>query len=257
MAEQRFDLMAMPAPKAEKAQYDTYMEAPLTKTPEGFLRGRAIATNIGVFPYTQPDGTVRRELRLPSEVRDTASQDSLKGKPVTNEHPKGTLVNAENAKDLAVGSIGDDIRSDSYHVSVPITITDAKTVADIENGKVALSCGYTCDLEDKGGVWMGVNYDAIQRNIRYNHVAVVAKGRAGDAAKLRMDAADAGIYCDSDLMEGHMGTCKQEGGKWICTDGCKQKKHDHADDSHEVIVVDSGVRIDTVALGISHTPRIR
>ncbi|MCX7015414.1 MAG: alpha/beta hydrolase fold domain-containing protein, partial [Candidatus Sumerlaeota bacterium] len=56
----------------------------------------------------------------------------------------------------------------------------------IEAGKTALSCGYTCDLEHTPGNWMGIKYDAIQRNIRYNHMAVVKAGRAGDAAKLHM-----------------------------------------------------------------------
>lgn len=53
--------------------------------------------------------------------------------------------------------------------------------------------GYTCDLEETSGTWCGVEYDCIQRNIRYNHCAIVDVGRAGDNAKidLRMDSADA------------------------------------------------------------------
>ena len=36
---------------------------------------------------------------------------------------------------------------------------------------------------------MGVYYDTIQTDIEYNHVALVSRGRAGDAAVLRMDGA--------------------------------------------------------------------
>jgi hypothetical protein len=73
-----------------------------------------------------------------------------------------------------------------------MTITDAETIADIEAGKTALSMGYTCDYEPAGAgaTWCGIAYDGIQRNIRYNHCAIVDRARAGDAARIRMDGAD-------------------------------------------------------------------
>ena len=64
-----------------------WMSEPFEKTPEGFLKGRAIITSTGVFPYKDATGNVRRELRLPEDVFDPAHLDSLKLKPVTNEHP--------------------------------------------------------------------------------------------------------------------------------------------------------------------------
>jgi hypothetical protein len=44
-----------------------------------------------------------------------------------------------------------------------------------------------------GATWCGVEYDFIQRNIRYNHCAIVDSARAGDNAKieLRADSDDA------------------------------------------------------------------
>lgn len=234
---QRFDLMPIGA--QAKAPRDEYMETSLTKTDEGFLTGRAICTNIGVFSYRQQDGKMRRELRLPSEVRDSASLASLKMKPITNDHPTGTLVNPENVSKLAVGTTGDDIRCDSYHVSVPITVTEKDAIKAVEGGKHALSCGYTCDLDPTPGVWMGVEYDAVQKNIRYNHVALVDKARAGDAAKLRMDGADISVYIEG---EGDEEELEDEN-----EDGCGKAKNG---DSHETIVVDSGVVISTVALGL-------
>lgn len=68
-------------------------------------------------------------------------------------------------------------------------ITDAQTIADIKAGKRALSMGYTCDIEEAAGVWAGTAYHVIQRNIRYNHCAVVDVARAGDAAHIHLDAA--------------------------------------------------------------------
>ena len=78
-----------------------WMTTPFTRTAEGFLTGRAIVTSIGVFTYQYADGTVLRELRLPEEVFASESLDTMKLKPVTNEHPDG-FVTPENQKDLQV-----------------------------------------------------------------------------------------------------------------------------------------------------------
>ena len=64
--------------------------------------------------------------------------------------------------------------------STKITVTDAETISKIESGKqVELSCGYDLDLIEESGSYNGEHYDAIQTNIKYNHVASVKAGRAG------------------------------------------------------------------------------
>lgn len=184
-------------------------ETKFDKTPEGFLTGRAVVTNVGVFPYRQPDGSVRYELRPPEEVFKDEALASLRGKPLTNDHPT-EAVTPDNVKDLAVGSVGDGVSRDEMHVLAPLTITVDTAIADVQAGKRALSCGYRSKVRTdkvsypvknwKGdvvgekvyecpGVWMGVPYDAIQTDMVYNHVAIVSKGRAGDAAVLRLDGA--------------------------------------------------------------------
>jgi hypothetical protein len=77
-------------------------------------------------------------------------------------------------------------------VAIGYIINDPKAVQDVQGGKTALSAGYTCDLERApvGSKWCGMQYDFIQRNIRYNHVAIVDQARAGDEAKIRLDSAD-------------------------------------------------------------------
>lgn len=168
------------------------------ETDEGFLKGRSIVTNIGVFPYRMADGKIRNELRLPEEVLNSDSLDSLKMKPMTNDHPMEG-VTPETAKELQVGSLGEKIKFDALHVSAPIIVTDKETITAVEEGKRALSCGYTVDIEETSGTYLGMAYDAIQRNIRYNHVAIVDAGRAGDAAVMKLDSADdAGICTHED-----------------------------------------------------------
>ena len=195
-----------------RAQYridtmDTdWMTTPFTKTAEGFLTGRAIVTNIGVFTYRNKDGSVQAELRLPEEVFDRDSLNSLKLKPICNDHPP-VNVTPENIKQYQVGNTGSDPNSwatpqqgwdmddqaDGLHVAIGLTVQESQAVTDVLGGKTALSCGYTCDLEPApvGSKYLGMQYDFIQRNIRYNHVAIVDAARAGDEAKIRLDSADA------------------------------------------------------------------
>ena len=160
-----------------------WMTTPFEATVEGFLKGRAIVTSIGVFTYKRKDGTVQRELRLPEEVFSEKTLSSMKLKPVTLNHPT-ELVTSGNADKLQVGSLGDnpswtkewldrsweDI-TDGINCAIDMIITHKDAVDAVLNGKQALSMGYTCDLEaaQPGATWCGIEYDFIQRNIRYNH----------------------------------------------------------------------------------------
>ena len=71
-----------------------------------------------------------------------------------------------------------------------MVITDNDAISEVGGGKTALSAGYTTDIEERSGVWLGVAYDVIQRNIRYNHVSIEDRGRAGDMAVMKTDSAD-------------------------------------------------------------------
>ena len=181
--------------QVSQSRLDWYQDAinyetnPAEKTAEGFLIARAPVTSIGVFSYRNPDGSERRELRLPEEVFDEESLASLKMKPLTLLHPD-EKVTPENVGKLSVGSVGSDVTSDSYRVYVSLTATKKEAVEAVENGSArSLSCGYDCDIEWTSGTWMGMKYDCIQRKIRYNHVALVPVPRAGDGNAIRMDSA--------------------------------------------------------------------
>jgi hypothetical protein len=169
----------------------TWMTAPFVKTPEGFLKGQACITSIGVFPYLQSDGSIVQELRLPEEVFSDESLESYKLKPVTNDHP-GEKVTAENIKKYQVGNLGENpYNRDGVFLSIDMIIQDAATIADIMAGKRALSVGYDAEIDVSPGIIGGVKYDCIQRKIRTNHVAVVDRARQGDQARIRLDSNDA------------------------------------------------------------------
>ncbi|MCP3660227.1 MAG: DUF2213 domain-containing protein [Bacteroidetes bacterium] len=155
----------------------------------GFLVLPARATRTGVFKYRMSDGSVFKELRLPEEVFAYESMKTFEGKPLTNGHPP-ELVTTKNSKKYMVGYTSDKVDKDGEWITTKAFVTDERTIKDIENGKQQLSCGYECELELKTGDYMGEGYDAIQKNIRYNHLAVVALARAGQNARLKLDSAD-------------------------------------------------------------------
>lgn len=168
-----------------------HIEGKAEKTEEGYIRANAIVTRTGVFLYKNSDGSVRRELRHPDDVFEKKSLDSLKMIPITNGHPEQKLVNADNAKELTIGNTGENIYPDGAHIFAPLVITHKDGVDSVSIGKKELSLGYSLDLEKVEGDYNGERYDFRQRNIRYNHLAIVDKARAGGAARIQLDADDA------------------------------------------------------------------
>lgn len=167
-----------------------------TRTPEGFIRADGHLTRTGVLEYRRPDGSIQREYRPEEEVFHQDSLDSIRHATLVLDHPSQP-VTKENWKKLSIGEIGQDVRRDSDKVLSTVLVKDAGGIKDVESKKrEQLSGGYKCDLEMTPGEWNGIHYDAIQRNIRYNHVALVPRGRAGPEVRLHMDALDAELVAD-------------------------------------------------------------
>lgn len=161
------------------------------RTPAGYLRVDAYLTRAGVFKYQDSSGKVYRELRHPDDVFAPESLATLPGVPVTNEHPAPAKLDSKNAKRYQAGSVGDHVEiTDDKKIKARLAITDSELIQDIDDGtRQEISCGYTCDVDPENGTYEGEPYDARQRNIVYNHVAVVEKGRAGPDIRLRADGA--------------------------------------------------------------------
>ena len=151
-----------------------------TKTAEGFIRDTPIVGRTGILLYRNADGSERREYRPPEEAFKADSLASLMGKPITIGHK--AFVTAGNAAQVApVGSVLSAGRQDGNNIVADIVVYNLDTKAR------ELSCGYTLDLDETPGTTPeGEHYDAIQRNIVYNHLAIVPQGRAG-IARLNMD----------------------------------------------------------------------
>ncbi len=172
-------------PKLSKVQrFDSLPMNSTYFTDEGYLIDNPIVTTCGIFEYLNNDGSIRRELRLPEEVFAKRSLDSYKGKPVIITHKAGE-INKDNVEDEIIGTILSDGYRDGDNVRAEIIIHD--TDAMKKCGLKELSLGYNLTLDEISGEWNGEHYDAIQRNIEINHLALVDEARAGENARLNID----------------------------------------------------------------------
>ncbi len=156
-------------------------------TDEGYLVDKPIVTSVGIFEYANKDGSIRRELRLPEHVFAKESLASYRGKPVILTHRAGT-VDKDNVDREHIGTILSDGIQDGDDVRAEIIIHDTDVIQ--KSGLRELSLGYSLDLDETPGTWNGQHYDAVQTNIRINHLALVNKARAGEQARLNIDSRD-------------------------------------------------------------------
>lgn len=156
-------------------------------TDEGYLVDHPILTSCGIFEYTNPDGSIRRELRLPEHVFAEKSLKTYKGKPIIITHDAG-VVSKDNVDKEQIGTILTEGYRDGEDVRAEIIIHNTDAMKDC--GLRELSLGYNLDLIEEPGTWNGEPYDAIQTNIAINHLALVASARAGEQARLNIDGSD-------------------------------------------------------------------
>ena len=97
------------------------------------------------------------------------------GIPVTREHPPAGIV---TDRGQVLGFFKSPTAKDELLKGI-LAITDKDLIADVKDKKLTeVSAGFFCDLdEDKSGELDGKPYDATQKNIFLNHVAVVENGR--------------------------------------------------------------------------------
>lgn len=175
--------------------YDAVSVSGTRKTQDGYLVADARVARTGIQVYlgreVDPDGSLgvrdRATVRVWRPEEEVFAADSLVSyahRPITNDHPSES-VDATNWRKLSVGSTGEDVVRDGEWVRVPMLIMDGGTIREVEGGKRQLSMGYTCTFDATPGTAPdGSQYDVVQRNLRMNHLAVVAAARAGAGARI-------------------------------------------------------------------------
>lgn len=176
----------------------------------------------GVFEYsgaqiglTGPDADkIVRVYRPAEELAAPECIESFKLIPFVDEH---AMLGSEDEGMLPAerkgvqGMVGEDVYFDAPYLRGNLRIVSESLKNAIRHGKVELSPGYRCQYELTPGVWNGQQYDAIQRQIRANHLALVTEGRTGpdvrvlDGMTFTIDAKELAAMADQEMKD-------QEGG---------------------------------------------
>ncbi len=148
----------------------------------------------GVFPYSGRQlglkgadaDRIFQVLRPPEELSDPACLESFKLIPWIDEH----VMLGPNLQELSPsamaaekkgvqGVIGENVFFEDGTLFANIKAFSNTLASLIQAGKRELSAGYRCIYDMTSGVWNGQSYDAVQRKIRGNHLALVDEGRMG------------------------------------------------------------------------------
>lgn len=163
--------------------------ADIRTSKDGYLvaKPRVARTGIQTYPGWQvgkPDKQSIRVYRPAESVMNKDSLTSLAHKPITINHPP-EMVSAANWDEYSVGHSGDEILRDGEFVRIPLLVMDGEAIEYIKDGHNQLSVGYLAELDwTAGQTESGEQYDAIQKNIRANHIAIVAQARGGPLLRL-------------------------------------------------------------------------
>jgi len=165
--------MPLPEEQLSGAGYLT-LSAKIARTGIQDYFGHELA---GVEGHIDP-GKIYRVYRGEEEVFAVDALESFQGLPITLGHPSQE-VTADNYKIHSVGHIVGQPFRDGDFIRAELTIRDAAAIAKIKSGEAAqLSVGYHADVHLSAGTAPnGQAYDAVQTNIRGNHIALVDAAR--------------------------------------------------------------------------------
>lgn len=168
------------------------------RTPEGFLKARAVISRSGPFEY-KPDelpeqlfsmGTLGPDDKVTvMRTRDTlehpSTLETIRRAPITMAHPDDN-VNAGTWRSLTVGHvIGDPVVTNDGLIVADILVADEEAAKAVEQGKDQLSVGYEHDIirdDDDNLISQGP--------LRINHIAIVPEGRAGTHVRIQDEKPD-------------------------------------------------------------------
>lgn len=168
---------------------DTVSVGKVRRTGDGYLVADAKVARTGIQTYLgselgKPEMPVVRVYRPEEEVFAQDAMHSYAYRPMTLEHPS-KMVDADSWRAVAVGQTGGEVVRDGEFVRVPLVLMDGAAVKAWESGKRELSMGYTAEIMFRDGVTPdGQPYDAVQTQLRMNHLALVDRARGGNELRI-------------------------------------------------------------------------
>lgn len=155
-----------------------------TTTTEGYWIVEGTYASEGPMEYPQPDGTTIYQHVSLDVLRD--SQEGLKDRPITLEHPAAMVGPASYQKEAHGHVLDVWIDEEKKEAKAKFLITTSDALSALESGKRGLSPGYLALLADLEGGIEGI--DLCQKKRIYNHLALVDSARGGERAKVNLDS---------------------------------------------------------------------
>ena len=137
-----------------------------------------------ISPSLEPD-RIYQVYRPEEEIKKAAS--TFKLVPLVDDH---TMLGPDftPAEQKGVhGVLGEDIQERNGTLFADVKIFSEQLKREIQDGKKELSLGYFCKYDLTPGQYNGMHYDAVQRDLKGNHIALVDNGRMGHDVRV-MDA---------------------------------------------------------------------
>ena len=169
-------------------------------TSEGYLRSTATLIRAGVHRFKLSEvralqaGEHDRFVNVlipPDLLADTALHASIRGKPITFNHPPlhDLPVNASTWQKYAKGNVGTDVVFTDKFINASILVTDPSVINAIEHqGVEQVSLSYGGAVGEAVGEFDGEAYEFAFTNISDpDHLAVLRNGRGGDTVRINQD----------------------------------------------------------------------
>ena len=155
-------------------------------TPQGYLKTTAKITKGAILKYYGheiglTDSRANKLVDVNRTIEELSKPDTLKsidGMPITITHPDKKSVDATDWKNKTVGHVQNP-RAEGNYIVCDAYIQDASAIELLKNKDIReLSVGYEpSDIQEDNGKFY-------HKNIRVNHIAIVAEGRAGSDCRL-------------------------------------------------------------------------
>ena len=200
-------------------------------------------SRVGVFPYLgrnidpslEPE-KIYNVYRPADELSNPDTINSFKLIPWVDDHPSNLLGSQESGRTPAEtkgieGVIGEDVWFDTATgmLKANVKVFSESLAELIASGKKEVSAGYQCRYEISDGTFEGLHYDAIQKDIRGNHLALVREGRMGpdvavlDHLRFTFDARDIQM-ADTEEKSGEQEMSLDDVAAWMKENAPKWKK---------------------------------
>lgn len=155
-------------------------------TPQGYLKTTAKITKGTVLQYYGheiglTDSRANKLVDVNRTIEELSKPETLKsidGMPITITHPDKKSVDAKDWKNKTVGHVQNP-RVEGNYIVCDAFIQDAPAIELLKNQDIReLSVGYEpADIQEENGKFY-------HKNIKVNHIAIVAEGRAGSDCRL-------------------------------------------------------------------------